>query len=172
MPLPAKLPEARARAVGQHPVDLEARPDLLGEVVEGGVGGARLEEARQVAASRGEEPPEGARRPQHAPDRPELLRREHPADPRPLEGLADVVHLGGREGPALPEEVRGLGRLREPVAGLVAGLGELEAEREVPAEGPGAPVGQGPKDAIPLEVGARLGGTGVGAKRVHGGRGG
>jgi len=82
--------EARAGAVSESSIGVEAAGDVVGHLVERRVGGARMkEEAGRRAVRR--ETFAGHGGAEHAGHGAELDRREDAADPRALDGFADIV---------------------------------------------------------------------------------
>jgi len=106
----------------------------------------------------------GAEHPSHGP---KLGGRKHTADAHALHGPAHLVDLADGQRTSRIEQSLGLARLRKPCAGFFTRFGERQLERKVSTERAGAPFGDGVKDAIPLEVGARLGRTRVRSERLQ-----
>ena len=170
VPLAPELAEARAGAVGQRAVRVEAPGDLVGHLVERGIGRARVEERRHFGPPRREKATERPRRAEETPHRAELRRREDPADAGALDRLLDVLHLSRRQRPSLLEEARRLGGLGQQASRLVPRRGEGEILRQLLAERARASLGQGRQHAVPLQIGAGLRRARVEAERLHGGR--
>ncbi len=162
MPLAAKLAQTRAGTVGQRPVGIEAVRDLVGRIVQRGIGSARREERGEIAFASREEPTQRASGLEHPPERAQLFRCEYPAHANAFDGLAHVVDLADGKRAILVEQPSGFGRLRLQRAGFLARRCERERQGERAAQGSPAAIREGAENAIPLEIGSRLRRAGVG----------
>jgi hypothetical protein len=84
--------------IGQVAVRPETARDLVRDRVEGGIGGARVEELRDLESSRREEPAERPRGDEHPAKCPELERRQDATDPDTLDAVPYVVEVSQWQG--------------------------------------------------------------------------
>ncbi len=167
-PLGSQLAQPRAGVIGQRPVWRERVRYRVRHWVEGGVGGAGVEERRQLFAPSDEEPTEDSRGNEHPAKPAELGRGKHAADAHALYPFSDVVQLAGRQRRTPIEEAESLRRLAKPLARLFSGRSERQSPGELATRGPDAPVGEGGERPSPFEIGSCLRRTGMSAKRKQG----
>ncbi len=170
-PVGSQLEEAGRGAVRERSIRIEAGGELALQIVERALDGAGLGQQRRAVPPRVEEAPQHPRRPQARDHAPQLLVGEDGSDAGAVERVVDLGHVG--RGERLACEVEGDRLPHLPQGGEDARPRRREGQRpRQPApRGRGAADGERIEDAIPLQVGAGLGRTGVaeGVGRRHGG---